>query len=92
MLMLMMMAVFLSQLDLLPHARLQNLQSDGGAVQAGLPWPLPLCLPGCGGGAHLAPRQVDPGLGVPQIGLLLTLALGFLWPTMGGQLQLSLFV
>ena len=85
-------AVLLSQLHLLPHARLQNLQSDGGAVQAGLPWPLPLHLPGCGGGAHLAARQVDPGLGVPQIGLLLTLSLGFLWPTMGGQLQLSLFV
>ena len=56
MLMLMMMAVFLSQLDLLPHARLQNLQSDGGAVQAGLPWlvRLPALQPGCRVGAGVS--------------------------------------
>ena len=52
----MMMAVFLSQLDLLPHARLQNLQSDGGAVQAGLPWlvRLPALQPGCRVGAGVS--------------------------------------
>ena len=78
-----MMAVFLPQLDLLPHTRLQDLQSDGGAVQAGLPWlvRLPALQPGGRVGAGVSAGQVYPGLGVPQIGLLLGLTMRFLWPT-----------
>ena len=77
-----MLAVFLPQLHLLPHARLQNLQSDRGAVQAGLPWFVPLRVsPGSRVGAGVSAGQVYPGLGVPQIGLLLRLTMRFLWPT-----------
>ena len=84
--------VFLPQLHLLPHARLQNLQGDRGAVQTCLPGFVALRVsPGCGVVAQLPPGQVDPGLGVPQIGLLIRLALRFLWPTIP-VLQLSLFV
>ena len=72
--------VFLPQLHLLPHARLQNLQSDRGAVQARLPGFVALRVPpGCGVVAQLPAGQTDPGLGVPQIGLLVGLA-RFLWP------------
>ena len=74
--------VFLPQLHLLPHARLQNLQSDRGAVQTCLPWFVALRVgPGCRVGAQLPPGQTDPGLGVPQIGLLVRLARRLLWPT-----------
>ena len=87
--------MFLPQSHLLPHARLQNLQSDRGAVQARLPGFVALRVPpGCGVVAQLPAGQTDPGLGVPQIGLLVRLARGLLWPTMAPMyiVQLSLFV